>query len=74
MVSGHWQMVGGPVGQSVQPAMPNHVLIVTDYACGRETNGDMGKETRRQTEIQAGDRLVMAETIKTAWNQSHPFL
>ena len=70
-VAGHWQMVGGTVGPSVQPMMPNHVLIViaadalapARHAAERQ-NGDMVKETRRQTERLAGERLVMAEMIK----------
>ena len=34
----------------------------------------MGKETRRQTEIQAGDRLVMAEMIKDCMEPITPIL
>lgn len=61
MASGHWQMVGGPVGQSVQPAMPNHVLIVTDAAAPARHAAERQMET--WVRKQGGKQKYKQETV-----------
>ena len=54
-------MVGEPVGQSVQPAMPNHVLIVTDAAAPARHAAERQMET--WVRKQGGKQKYKQETV-----------
>ena len=80
-VAGHWQMVGGSIGPSVQPDAPNYVLVIVPgdaaaavrHAAERQ-NGEMVKENRKLVERLAGERLVLAELIKECTEPILPLL
>ena len=71
VVNGHWKMVGGTSGPSIQPNLPNYILVAVPadavaavrHSAERQ-NADMIKENRKLIEKLCSERIIFAELIK----------
>ena len=71
VVNGHLKMVGGTSGPSIQPKLPNYILVVVPadavaavkHSAERQ-NADMIKENRKLIEKLCSERIIFAELIK----------
>ena len=76
VVNGHWKMVGGTSGPSIQPNLPNYILVVVQadavaavrHSAERQ-NADIIKENRK--EKLCSERIIFAELIKELWILYH---